>query len=330
VHNKDRYAALDLSRFIAAIIVFSGHMFFLPKKIQWSSEALELLSPIRTGAFAVLFFFTLSGFVLTIDESRPRYFDWTKRRLIRLYPVYIAAWLTGLLLVAAYNFELLSIKTVVLGLLGVQSLSKESSMVVNAPLWSLSIEIISATFLFYLIRLRNQPQYLVLILSVNLLVLFNYSSATIYKALPYFIIGIILRNQKFNQIKINRSFINVFFIFGTIYYLILGASQISALPNNFAGEIYSMVGCALLLILFSRFHVKPKRVKIAIALGKRSFCLYAFHYPVLLVFNYFLDPSTVGQFALYCVLSIASTAIVSELSFRLLDLPSISASQRRY
>jgi peptidoglycan/LPS O-acetylase OafA/YrhL len=75
--------------------------------------------------------------------------------------------------------------------------------------------------------------------------------------------------------------------------------------------------------------VKPKRVNIAIALGKRSFCLYAFHYPVLLVFNYFLDPSTVGQFVLYCVLSIASTAIVSELSFRLLDLPSISASQRR-
>lgn len=225
--------------------------------------------------------------------------------------------------------KLLSIKTVVLGFLGAQSLSQESSMVVNAPLWSLSVEIVFATFLFYLIKLRQRPLYLIFILLANLFILFNYSSAMIFQALPYFIIGIILRNQKILEIKINKGVVNVFFICGTSYYLFIGANQISALPNTFAGEIYSMLGCAFLLILLPRTYVKPKHAKIAIALGKRSFCLYAFHYPVLLVLNYFLDPSTVGQLAFYCVLSIASTAIVSELSFRLLDLPSISASQRR-
>ncbi len=53
---KERYAELDLARFMAALIVFAGHMVFLPKEMNWSSKSMVFLSPISTGAVAVLFF----------------------------------------------------------------------------------------------------------------------------------------------------------------------------------------------------------------------------------------------------------------------------------
>ncbi len=329
MQSKERYAALDLARFIAALIVFAGHMVFLPKEMYWTSNSLVLLSPISTGAIAVLFFFALSGFVLSVQNSKSHYFDWTKRRLIRLYPVYLMSWLSGLILVIAYDKNLLSSQTLALGVLGLQSFSQESSMVVNAPLWSLSIEIIFAFFLYFLIKLRDRPIYLVLIIVIDLGVLKEYSSSVIFDALPYFVVGILLRNEKLLKIKIRRFFVNSILLIATLYYLLIGARQIKILPNTLIGDICLILGMFLFLFLLSRFQINTNLSKLVIALGKRSFCLYAFHYPILLVLNYFLAPTTGTQFALYCALAIASTCIATELSFRLIDIPSTSAAQRR-
>ena len=326
---KERHAALDLARFIAALIVFAGHLVFLPKEMYWTSNALVLLSPISTGAIAVLFFFALSGFVLSFQNSKSNYVDWTKRRLIRLYPVYLISWLSGLFLVIAHDTNLLSIQTLVLGVLGFQSFSQESSMVVNAPLWSLSIEIIFAFFLYFLIKLRDRPIYLVLIIVIDLVILNELFSSIILDALPYFAIGILLRNEKILKIRIRRFFVNSILIIATLYYFLIGARQIKILPNTFIGDICIILGMFLFLFLLSHFHINPNLSKMAIALGKRSFCLYAFHYPILLVFDYFLDPFTNVQFALYCVLSITSTCIATELGYRLIDIPSTAAAQRR-
>ena len=326
---KERYASLDLARFIAALIVFAGHMVFLPKEIYWTSNALVLLSPISTGAIAVLFFFALSGFVLSFQNSKLNYVDWTKRRLIRLYPVYLISWLSGLSLVIAHDTNLLSIQALVLGVLGLQSFSQESSMVVNAPLWSLSVEIIFAFFLYFLIKLRDRPIYLVLIIVIDLVILKELFSSIIVDALPYFAIGILLRNEKILRIKVRRIFVNSILLSATVYYLLIGAGQIKIWPNTLIGDVCLILGMFLFLFLLSRFQINPNLSKLAIALGKRSFCLYAFHYPVLLVFNYFLSPSTGTQFALYSGLSIASTCIATELGYRLIDIPSTAAAQRR-
>lgn len=329
MHPKARYAALDLARFIAALIVFFGHMVFLPKEMYWSSNSLDLLSPISTGAIAVLFFFALSGFVLSVQNSESNYFSWTKRRLIRLYPVYLISWLSGLCLVIAYDMNLLSRQTLILGALGLQAISQESSMVVNAPLWSLSIEVIFAVFLYYLIKLRERPIYLVVILLVDLVIIKQFSSSIIFDALPYFVVGILLRNKKVLRISISRIVVNLVLISTLVYYLLFGARQIKILPNTLTGDICITFGMFLFLFLLSRVQINQKITKVAIALGRRSFCLYAFHYPILLVFNYFLAPSTGSQFALYCALSIASTCIASELGYRLIDIPSTAAAQRR-
>ena len=116
---------------------------------------------------------------------------------------------------------------------------------------------------------------------------------------------------------------------GASYYLLLGARQIVNLPSTFSNEIFRIIGITALLFLISKIQMSPKKTKVAIALGRRSFCLYAFHYPVLLVFNYFLAPETLIQFAVYCLLSSVSAAVVSELAFRLIDRRSIEASQHR-
>ncbi len=229
----------------------------------------------------------------------------------------------------AYNNNLLSSQTLFLGFFGLQSFSQESSMVVNAPLWSLSIEIIFAFFLYFLIKLRNRPIYLVLIIMIDLVIMHKLSSSVIFEALLYFIIGILLRNEKILRIRVSRFFVNFILIISTVYYLLVGARQIKILPDTFIGEIWIAVGMFLFLFLLSRFQINPNLSKLAIALGKRSFCFYAFHYPILLVFNYFLAPSTGTRFTLYCALSIAATCIATELSYRLIDIPSTAAARRR-
>jgi len=217
MQNNQRYAALDLVRFTAALIVFFGHMVFLPDSLILTDHELMFLSPTETGATVVLFFFALSGFVLTINSNYTSYFDWTRRRLFRLYPVYISAWFIGLILVAAHDRHLLNLKVLVLGLLGFQTLSPKATMVINAPLWSLSIEIICALFLFYLIKLRKYPVYLFMLLGCSTIFWLQHKSWPIIETIPYFIIGILIRNEKFERLNLNRKFIKLISIIGIFF-----------------------------------------------------------------------------------------------------------------
>lgn len=330
MQKLERFAALDLARFIAALIVFSGHMVFLPEKFNWTQRNPQLLSPIRTGATAVMFFFALSGFVLTVRSSSTRYLDWTLRRIFRLYPVYISAWMAGLLLVILHNLHLLNLKIVLLGILGFQTLSPEATLVVNAPLWSLSIEIVFALFLYYLIKLREKPLYLFIILVVTFTVSFKDACWPILDTLPFFIIGIFLRNERICQLRMSRKFKGLILFAGILWYFSIGANEISKYSNSLGANLFRLFGIGFFLLVVSQVRLNSRFNKIAVVLGKRSFCLYAFHYPILLFFDYFLDPATGIQFFIYSALSIGFTALLTEVSFRLIDQPAIARAKRDY
>jgi len=107
-----------------------------------------------------------------------------------------------------------------------------------------------------------------------------------------------------------------------------GAREIAKLSNIIISDLVRLLVIGFLLFIVSRVILTPQLSRFAIALGKRSFCLYAFHYPVLLFFNYFLDPTTVSQIFVYCALSVVCTAFVTEICFRLIDSPSIAIVKR--
>jgi peptidoglycan/LPS O-acetylase OafA/YrhL len=327
--SNSRVAALDLSRFVAAIIVFTGHLFFLPSTYLWSDKQISILSPIQTGDTAVLYFFALSGYVLTIKNDSQRYVDWVTKRCLRLYPVYFSAWFLGLVIILSHDQALLSIKVLVLGLIGFQSLDPSINLVINAPLWSLSVEIIFAFFIYFMIKLRRVPVTLFALAVCSLLLWNQIPNNPVIRAFPYFAVGILLNSPVFYKIRLKASLINFTLLVAVLYYFVSGAKQLLALEYDLTGETIKLVIISLLIFSISKAQIPPSFAGACVALGKRSFCIYAFHYPVLLVLNYLIHPKSHLEFSTYILASIGLTVCISEVTYRLIDRPSMRLALRQ-
>jgi peptidoglycan/LPS O-acetylase OafA/YrhL len=84
---KTRNAALDLSRFLAAFIVLTGHFLYFDSNLTEVAK-INFLEIFHTGAKSVEYFFALSGYVLTRSLSSIN-ISWLKARFVRLMPIYI-------------------------------------------------------------------------------------------------------------------------------------------------------------------------------------------------------------------------------------------------
>lgn len=322
-----RFAALDLARFFAAMVVFLGHLLFLPQSFTWSPQVSEFLSPIRVGDTAVLFFYALSGYVLNIGINNHNYYTWVKKRIFRLYPVYISAWFFGFLLILFHDRNLLNIKVLLLGVLGAQSFDPKVSLVINGPLWSLSVEIIFSFILFFLLRLRNVPWVLFVLIPLELILWNQNPDSPLLRAFPYFTLGVLLRSNIFFK-RATSGNARGLTILSFLYFVFFGARQILELPFTVAGEVAKVFIIGLTLFAVSRVEINGKLAEISVRLGRRSFCIYAFHFPVLLISNYFIQPGNIGGFIAYATLSILGTAFISEFAFRFIDSPSLARSRR--
>lgn len=104
-----RFRSLDALRGIAAVFVVLHHWIFSfwdnfprPELHSISDVAIDLAyHAVTQGPSAVLIFFVLSGFVLTLSlsEGEP-YWLFITKRIIRIYPPYLAAAVLALILIA--------------------------------------------------------------------------------------------------------------------------------------------------------------------------------------------------------------------------------------
>lgn len=306
--------------------MFTGHLLFLPKFLNDLPPEISILDAVRTGDTAVMFFFALSGYVLNINQNNSSYLSWTIKRLVRLYPVYFFAWGFGLITLLTHSSSLISTKVVMLGLIGFQSIDPEINLVINSPLWSLSIEIIFAFIFYYLLKVKERPYFLI-IMFISSLVVQNYVfESQLVRAMSYFVLGVILSSGALTTFKIKPITASYLLLALFIFYLFIGATWILDLPSSILGELVKTFIVASLIFLTSCCELRDSTGRLASAMGKRSFCVYAFHYPILLAFNYLLTPTTSLQFMLYIFFCIASTIMISECAYRLVDKPSIKLS----
>lgn len=147
--GQQRFVALDGMRGIAALAVLAIHMGGIPARA------------LGGGYLAVDFFFCLSGFVLAhaYGESARGSADFMRLRLIRLYPLYAAGSVLGIVAGLALGARLLSL----VGAIGVSALflpvpfpvvpSQYGSLYpLDPPAWSLFFELIANLAWFALLR----------------------------------------------------------------------------------------------------------------------------------------------------------------------------------
>ena len=327
---KNRDAALDFSRFLAAAVVFLGHLLFLPNTHEWSIGTVKFLDPIRTGETAVLFFFALSGYVLALSERNTRYLNWLFRRLLRLFPVYVSAWSLGLLILTLRNKSLPSLEVILFGLTGTSAFSPKFNLVGNPPLWSLSVEIIYAFILFYILKVKNRSLLALGMIALGVIAWFFLTEAPILRALAYFCAGVLLRNEKIVNLRINKKLVKFVLTSGFVVYIAIGATWLVNVPDSIRSEFITIGFVSCLIILASQISITGVAGKVSVAAGKRSFCLYAFHYPVLLVVNYFIRPNNSSSMVMYVFLSISITIVLTEFTFRLIDAPSTKWAAQKF
>jgi peptidoglycan/LPS O-acetylase OafA/YrhL len=117
------------------------------------------------GHLSVLVFFVLSGYVIGLSNPKPiqtskERWLYLKKRVIRIYPLYLSSILLSIIIAAIVSQEYFSPKTIALHLVFGQ-VAFTHVLSNNVPLWSLSYEV--SYYLFFLIISAHQWKPIIVI-----------------------------------------------------------------------------------------------------------------------------------------------------------------------
>lgn len=330
--QANRSPSLDLSRFIAALIVFIGHFVWFDERFNsWQSH--PMLEFFRSGNQSVLYFFALSGFVLSISSSRIN-LRWVGARLVRLMPVYLICFLFPLVLVkimAPEEFANYSQTGLLLGLFASQSLFAQFYLSgANSPLWSLSVEIWLSIGMLALHRVNKQ--YLLILIFIICEVLNQVLFQPIINGLTFFLIGIALAriNKQSINSTLNTRFVNSISLAITFcYWLLFPVLGISVESRR----LIDLIGVTATLLFFESLRLSSRLNKISNYLGARSYSLYAVHGPILRLHSELFDVVwgerlSSQQLLIYFISCIAIVLLATEIIFKCIELPAVRYAKR--
>ncbi|MFC3798095.1 acyltransferase family protein [Cohnella sp. GCM10012308] len=364
---KNRYLQLDALRGLAAAIVLLGHVYAVhAEHSTW--ETLLFDSPFSPFAFllnghaAVIFFFVLSGFVLSLPilgSRKVAYGSYIVKRFFRIYVPYIISIAAAIPLLAfapkfqsdlfapAYNANWthsLTAKEIVNHAIAIGPFR---TVDLNGVIWTLVHEMrISIVFPFVVLILmaRKWGATLMALPALSVLSALTISYAHINAGdtlhyLCFFILGMLIAKYKSELIDfIGRRLAHIrwalwiagFVVYNYSYFVAKSLAGVQAtFPYGWmAGDYLYAVGvCALLVLSLS----SPRATfwltrKTPVFLGKISFSLYLYHFLILLSFMHYFY----GRASFYLLLpsAVAISFAAGYLGYKFIELPSIELGRR--
>ena len=332
---NSRVKALDHGRGVAALIVVVYHATTTINMGGWPSDSSLrkisefLLFPSKFGEASVFFFMALSGFVLSrvVQKSaNTNLTHWLIWRAIRLVPLYLVSLIAAFALLTPDFTELNSLALYLTPYFLFSDETVYSGP--NPVLWSLMIEIVlsSVFLLLHKLKIPQQKYSFVIYTFIYLLTYFvpTWGGRAFVRCLIFFLIGISLaRLQKENRFwKNSLKFLVLLCIF------VAGVSP--SWGRQFITFIQILVIPLLVHYLANIDNPQPRGARIMDHLGKISFTLYAFHWPILMfVKSNLLIPanpclnSKLVIVPLVCILSIGVCSVL----YQLIEKPSIKLSR---
>ncbi|MEM7161681.1 MAG: acyltransferase [Bacteroidota bacterium] len=324
---------ITVLRFIAAFSVVVFH--FGLKVPLFDNGCLNAL--FSEGAIAVSFFFFLSGYVLSISTSSKAFLnakEFYKKRIARIYPLYLIAFLMTLCLAMFYLEAFPKGNSIILQVLALHAWIPGKCLEINFPSWSISVE-----FFFYALfpliwnlkrKIRNWFIPLVIIawaLSQWIYIELRWINADfpgtfngeflLYSPifhLTTFLMGMLSADF---YLKRKVKFSNwlgslMFFVSCTLLVLILSTHNaiISYSHNGLLAPLFALLILSLSLVenRLSRFMGN----RFFNLLGNSSYALYIFQWPLYLLFDQICNDylSEEAFFVCYTLILILSSIVL--------------------
>jgi peptidoglycan/LPS O-acetylase OafA/YrhL len=304
--SNNRYIQLDSLRGLAALSVFFWHVVgILPRQPILKQIINSPLSVAWNGASAVIFFFLLSGFVLSlpfINNSRSIHLtEFYFKRFLRIYPVFIFCLILGILAKYIITDQLGQpyltwiIKdfwqwrfthAIKLDLLKTMLLigPTYNSNLIDPAIWSLSVEmLISLSIPFFIIIVSKGNAIFNLIFCAFILYVSRNSSVMFYFS-PFYI-GILLARYRTEIITYFKNLNKILLVAIGIIGVLLYTSNLTLVEKKLPLIIVAF-GSALLMMLvlssdkLSKF-LSNRYFKF---IGDISYGFYLIHMPVQFLF----------------------------------------------
>jgi peptidoglycan/LPS O-acetylase OafA/YrhL len=352
IHIHARYRQLDSLRGLAAICVFFSHYFLIFKVNEaWASHLkASPLGILVNGNAAVLFFFVLSGFVLTLpfaNNKKPlKLTEFYIKRLFRIYPAYIMAILFAIIL-KTFFYDKIGIehftpwvshfwewtwnKQSYLEILKTFTLLAPNFNVdlIDPVIWSLVVEIkISILLPFFIVLIsRNNVLFNTGFFLITLVLVYNHTSIYLF----VFYLGVLCARYKDILVAKVQTWsvpvVIVVLIFSLFLYNI--NFEFFKLPGDdthpfgyFWRDLLSTIGsCAIIIIAVARKRIATLfEMRFFIFTGDISYSFYLLHLPILITVCSIFSTGTITSY-IYIFLSVLVTSfILSYLNFKFVEI----------
>ena len=236
---------LEGLRGLCALVVFIAHFFGFGFFGMGEGPGIKIINELEFAHEAVLIFFIISGYVIGISHIHENLKllnlkAYLKKRLIRLYPIY----LFSLLLCALLEPSSFSLPQTIGHLFFLQEFVVKT-LNINSPLWSLSYEFVYYLLFVIIWSLRGYSKnlyiYICLIVLVGVLFIGHNNNAlrSLFIGWIFWLAGLYLaRLQKKSVNSDSMPFISYILIILAISHLQSGGFYLMSLHLTFAGTDY--------------------------------------------------------------------------------------------
>lgn len=278
----NRYLILDVYRFFATLSVTLYHLIF-----SLFPDNVDLLGFSKYGMWGVIFFFVISGFVITKSVEHKTVRTFIRGRILRLYPAY---WILVIFACIALYItrEPISIVMLLVNLSMLQEFIGVQH--VNEAYWTLSFEIL---FYFYvsifLIHFKFRTYYFIL----TWIILLQFSQFVGFEITSKLLLGryaiFFLLGMSLYTLLDNMKFRNFLLFALTLCIAISSTSYYMIDYSKFLGLEFTVVGLFIYFfaVFTAGFILKRLSASLVIYLGKCCYPVYFIHSPCIwLVKNY--------------------------------------------
>jgi len=300
VSSRYRSGALDLLRFLAVLIVYFGHYadsfnYFY----QIVPENLKYHPVTKYGNVALLIFFTVSGYVVTMTSIKRNSREFWISRVSRIYPLFwiscIVAFLLPRFVPEHTLLSVSSFKTFLANLTMFPSLI--GYQMINPIFHTLLAELIFYTFIGIIIAFRLWNKVLFIILGLTIYCLFYTFSLekSLNVLIPPYLLGMIFYLIKAKYDKPWKLYslmaLNCICLVSISRILTHDLDLFYSIQNaaNFWVMLTLIISAYFFIYLIAVEKIRIKSTKVSFILGQITYPFYLFHIYFFYIYWYFRD-----------------------------------------